>query len=159
MSHNEATKAVIELKVFERFVRLRGLRVVAGSIAKQLPPKPDILCVVQDEGPIAYEITEGCAPEFAAAESRAVREGTAFAWGADVSAQTVRKKLENHYPVDCPVELIVYAGRTSLPDDVLVPTITPVLANGLGQYRRVWLLGDELHELAADRLSSDSGNR
>jgi hypothetical protein len=147
MSRNEALKAAVELAVFERFVRLRGLRVLAGSIEKRLPPEPDIRCVIEDDGPVAYELTEACAPEFAAAETRAVRDGVASAWGADVSEETVRKELANHHPVTYPVELIVYAGRTVLPDDVLEPMITPVLANGLGQYRRVWLLGDGLLEL------------
>jgi hypothetical protein len=112
-----------------------------------LPPEPDIRCVIEDDGTVAYELTEACAPEFSAAETREVRDCVAFAWGADVSDETVRKKLANRYPVTYPVELIVYAGHTALPDDVLELMITPVLANGLGRYCRVWLLGDELLEL------------
>jgi len=150
MAQNEAAKGAVEIRVFERFAQLRGLEIVAGSVQKRVPPEPDILCRIVSEGSLGFEITEACAPEFAAAESRALREGVAFAWGGDVSVKTIRNKLAKCYSAPYPVELIVYAGRTALPDDVIVPTVKPVLANGTGPFRRVWFLGDELFELSAN---------
>lgn len=148
MSRNEAAKGEIEVKVFERFVRLRDLCITPGSVEKRVPPDPDILCSVEAEGLVGFELTEACAPEFAEAEARVrTRGGSAFVWGRDASINTIRRKLKKSYPVTYPIELILWAGRTALPDDVLQPMVTPLLSGGLGQFRRVWLLGDELSEL------------
>lgn len=54
-----------ELAIFEIFVRTSSLPVFPGSILKRPPPEPDILCDVEGEGPVAFELGEILGEEFA----------------------------------------------------------------------------------------------
>lgn len=47
-----------ELNVFSGFAAVCGLCIVPNSIEKREPPEPDVLCQIQDEGPIAFEMVE-----------------------------------------------------------------------------------------------------
>jgi len=48
------------------------------------------------------------------------------------------------------VELLIYTdGFTGSTDEMLVAELDPVLAEGLGPFRKVWLLGDEVSVLAS----------
>jgi hypothetical protein len=145
MGRSESDKAQVELRVFEQFVKLRGLTVVPGSIRKGTPPdEPDVCCELEGEGPAGFELAEACAPEFKAAVSSARHGGSAEAiWGADVSRTTLKNKLTKRYSVDFPIELVIYVGMTALPDDVLAPTLESSAQFNRGQFRRIWLLGDD----------------
>ena len=148
---NEEDKAKVELSIFEKFVEVSGISVKSDSVRKGNADQgePDIYCEME-EGVVYFELAEACAPEFAAAISRSLKSGKSEAvWGGDVSIETIRKKRKKTYKVSEPIELILYvAGRTALPDDVLVPQLKPVLSKDLGPFRRVWLFGDEIHCLA-----------
>lgn len=148
----EKEKAIVELAVFEEFAEKASLDLVAGSAAKTNPDegKPDIFCKLK-EGVVYFELAEACAPEFAKAFAQASKkpEESIVVSGDDVSNKTVRNKLRKGYSISEPVELLLYtAGRTALPDDVIIARLEPVLSNGLGQFRRIWLLGNNVHELA-----------
>lgn len=147
----EADKAPDDLAVFAAFVQRAALPVVPGSAKKRLPPEPDILCRFHSGEAVAFELTEACAPEFAEAGTKASKErkGVAFAWGNDVSEKTIAKKLRQTYEVNGPVELLLYTnGRTALPDEVIKAKIEPLLREGLGQFRRVWFMGDEISDFS-----------
>ena len=150
---NEEDKAKLELNVFAKFSEAAGISVKRDSVRKGDADsgEPDICCEME-EGIVYFELTEACAPEFAAAITRSLKTGKSeFVRGGDVSIDTIRKKLRKNYEVADPIELILYvAGRTVLPDDVLVPQLKPFLSNGLGPFRRVYLFGDEVHCLASD---------
>lgn len=47
-----------EMKIFSRFAAVCGLPIRPGSIEKCQPPEPDILCTVEGEGPVAFEMVE-----------------------------------------------------------------------------------------------------
>jgi hypothetical protein len=47
-----------ELAVFSDFALASGLRVVEGSVEKRPPPEPDVLCEIEAEGPVAFELLE-----------------------------------------------------------------------------------------------------
>jgi hypothetical protein len=142
MGRSESDKAQDEFRVFERFARLRGLKVVPSSMRKGVPPgEPDICCELEGEGPTGYELAEACAPEFKVAISKTLRDGFAdAAWGADVSRTTLKNKLKKRYSVTFPIELVIYAGMTALPDDVLAPKLEPAAQLNRRQFRRIWLL-------------------
>lgn len=140
MSRSETQKGRIELKVFERFAKLRTPPVVPNTAEKRQPPEADILCTIVGGERVAFEMAEACAPEFA----EALQLGHEFAWGNDVSEVTLRKKLSKSYPTEHPVELVLYVGRTALPDDAIEAKIKPILAESFGQFRCIWFLGDEL---------------
>jgi hypothetical protein len=147
---NERDKGIIELNVFESFAKKCGIPIVPGSAQKREPSEPDILCVLESGEALAFELAEACAPEFAAATTTAIRKGVSPAvWGADVSADTIRKKLSKTYLVACDVQLLLYTnGRSVLPDDVIKAMVEPIFQDGIGQYSHVWLFGDEVHVVA-----------
>lgn len=47
-----------ELSVFTAFASICGLRVISESIEKRDSPEPDILCQIEGEGPVAFELVE-----------------------------------------------------------------------------------------------------
>ena len=147
----EDEKGEIELAVFREFARKASL-VLLGEPEKQtLQKKPDVLCKLE-EGHVYFELTEACAPEFAAAVTESVKnDSVVFRWGNDISELTLANKLRKSYEVSEPIELILYtAGRTALPDDVITSKVSGILANDLGPFRRIWLLGDTVKLLASN---------
>ncbi len=148
----EEEKGEVELAVFREFARKVSLA-TESEPEKQNPNerKPDILCILQ-EGPVYFELTEACAPEFAAAITKSIKQKKEiYARGNDVSKDTVAKKLRNKYEVEEPIELIVYtAGRTALPDEVIVQRMSDVFSKGYGPFRRIWFFGEEVALLASN---------
>jgi|JI6StandDraft_1071083.scaffolds.fasta_scaffold145414_1 hypothetical protein len=148
--NNEAQKGEIELLIFNEFADRADLKIVQGSAAKRNPPEPDILCTLVSGEFVAFELAEACAPEFAAARSLAIQQTTAVAFGADVSVETILKKLKKTYKTPYPVELLLYTnGMTALRDTDIISDVAPHLANGLGPFRRIWLMGDSIHVLSS----------
>ena len=47
-----------ERKIFLRFAEVCGLAVQPDSIEKRKSPEPDILCTIEGEGPVAFEMVE-----------------------------------------------------------------------------------------------------
>ena len=148
----EEEKGEVELSIFRQFARKASLA-TESEPEKQNPNerKPDILCVLK-EGPVYFELTEACAPEFAAVITKGIKQKKAiYARGNDVSKDTVAKKLLKNYEVEEPIELIVYtAGRTVLPDEVIVQRVGDVLSKGCGPFRRIWFFGEEVELLASN---------
>lgn len=150
---DEDDKAQVELRVFEKFVMATGIVINRNSVRKGYADlgEPDIYCEME-EGAVYFELAESCAPEFAAAITHSLKtDNPKFTSGGDTSTQTIRKKLRKRYKVPYPIELILYvAGRTALPDNVLVTRIEPFLSKGLGQFRRIWLFGDKVQCIASN---------
>jgi hypothetical protein len=146
LMRTESDKAPIELEVFARFIRSSGLPVEEGSIQKRFPPEPDILCELHPQGRVAFELAEACVPEFAQAISIAAHTGTqGVVWGSDTVEEIVRNKLQKSYPVAWPVELLIYTdSRVAPSDEVLLSKIRFALSGTLGQFRRVWLMGESV---------------
>lgn len=127
-------KAAQELTDFRRFVHASGLMVCPGSERSGDPNlgEPDVVCVL-DNQTIGFELTAACAPEFAAASTKAHRTnpGASAAFGENASAQTLRKRLSKTYTVT-PVHLLIHRGLTALTDEMIIDTLVPELAHGLG---------------------------
>jgi hypothetical protein len=109
-------------------------------------------------------MAEACAPEFkraiselgkaiqAAENSNSPTPDPPAVWGSDVSVETIRKKIQKTYPIKEPVELLLYTnGMTAMTDEVLKAYIEPVLASGAGQFRKVWLFGEDVHNVWQER--------
>ncbi len=47
-----------EIIIFSRFAPVCGLRIRPDSIKRCQPPEPDILCTIEGEGPVAFEMVE-----------------------------------------------------------------------------------------------------
>jgi len=60
-----SAQEVIELTVFRSFANICPLNIVPASVEKRKPPHPDIWCVVEKCGPVAFELAEILDPAFA----------------------------------------------------------------------------------------------
>mgnify|MGYP001555753577 CR=1 FL=1 len=144
----DSEKATVELAIFREFAKAANLDVVESSIRKGNADlgEPDVICEVRGRGQYAFELTEACAPEFAAAMTKTRETGdSVFTWGSDATTETVEQKTNKSYRVDCPVDLVVYTnGRTAFDrlNDILVPMIERALEKGAGVFHRVWLLAE-----------------
>jgi len=147
--NTEAAKAERERLVFEAFIKKSGLQINPESI--QQPKgrsKPDIVCYCQKkEGKVAFELVEIC-DENLGRKISAIRGsgGVEYVRSRDPSWEVLRKKLKKRYQTEYPVELLCYvSGRTISPDIVILDRIRPMIDMDNGQFRRVWLLGDQCH--------------
>src|SRR5258708_4015339 len=133
-------KAARERRVVLGFIPLSGLAIDPESVESRPPPEPDILCVVQGEGLVAFELVEICDPAIAATVTEMrERGGVKFVRSADTSQNTVLKKLRKQYDTPHPIELLCYtSGRTVSPDDVIISYVRDVLRPASSCFRRIW---------------------
>jgi len=146
--NKEKNKERREITIFREFARKSEVGIEPASVSSCRPPEPDIICAVRGKGCVRFELTEACAPEFAQAINNPNPEGVYSCWSSDVSEDTLRKKLSKSYPVPEPVELLIFTdGATAKPDSQLIREFREILKESQGQFRRVWLMGDEIHQL------------
>jgi hypothetical protein len=143
-ARTEAHKGMEEVEALRRFIARSGAALDPSTIEKRAPPEPDLLCRGA-EGPVAFELANLCDPEIAKVIAAGPRARTDAFSTADPSAAIVRKKLKRTYTTTSPIELLVYTdGRLITPDDVIIPTIRPILESLDGPYRRAWFMGEEI---------------
>ena len=61
----EEEKATRERLVFRTFLKESGLQISPKSIESRKLPEPDILCVHENDGTLAFELVEICAEDIA----------------------------------------------------------------------------------------------
>ena len=163
----ETEKSRREMRVFQAFVERSGLPVVAGSAESRSPPEPDILCEVDGQGRVAFELKENCAPELArvgAASEKAEVGGVVYTRVVDPTRRIARKAKTRSYEGGHPVELLVYAdGRVVTTPQVSMEHLRNVFGPGRHPYRRVWFMAfhDDVCECVVDRtcLYAESRDR
>jgi len=141
----EEDKTMREMRVFKAFIKSSGLQISPESAESRKPPEPDILCVHEIDGKLAFELVEICAEEIARKLSAIGKEEFGFVRSADPSRNILRKKLKKNYRTEHPIDLLCYTGRTISSDDEILVTVRPLIETNRGQFRRVWLFGDRCH--------------
>ncbi len=142
----EKEKAMRERLVFQTFVKESGLPINSESVESRKPPEPDILCLHKNDGKLAFELVEICAEDIARKISAIDKEEFGFVRSADPSRDVLRKKLKKNYRTEYPIDLLCYtSGRTISPDAVIIAAVRPLIETNIGEFRRVWLLGDRCH--------------
>jgi hypothetical protein len=138
-----------ERVIFLDFVEKMKLQIDIDSIRRGISAngEPDILCTHYQDGPIAVEIVSFKNPDIAQSLTK-IRKGLMvepeFMWTADNFKDTLQKKLNKKtYSVSCPIELLCYTDANVLPDNVILPTIRPMIEANCGPFRKVWLSGTE----------------
>lgn len=133
-----------ERSAFIRFVERLGTRSEWLSIEARPDPEPDLLCIHETDGLIAFELvglTDPLIAKIQAAGANAYRG--AFST-SDPSERIVRKKLHRCYKTGAGrIELLVYTdGQLVTADDVIVPTIMPWFDAIDHQFQRIWFMGE-----------------
>jgi hypothetical protein len=155
-------KAKHEVKVFKEFVAKSGLPIDAATIESREPDEPDIRCVHDTDGPIAFELVQLTSPEIAKNVGDQIKRGAKSEtnWTVDPTGDAIRGKIAKKYETDCPIELLCYAALTVSTDDQILDTIERITSDqGLGPFRRIWLLGEEVCRVAAESQQLDQGKR
>jgi hypothetical protein len=137
----EQRKAEMEISLFREFVTQSALPIDPQSVIKRDPPEPDILCLHEEEGYVAFEMMEICDSQLAKAMSKTGEDS--FLWTSDPTPKALKKKLSKKYTTNYPVELLVYTnGRVVTPDNMIIPTIKRMSGRSKGQFKRLWFLGE-----------------
>jgi hypothetical protein len=142
---SEADKWESELRAFVDFLQLIGEALVGearkGDAARS---EPDVLCELKRMGPVAFELTKACVPEFERAFSRAGREPVQCTWGGDTIDETYTSKIGKKYRTDRPIHLLFYEEQSiALPFGIIRDKLTyRVGMSGLGPFAGVWLSAD-----------------
>jgi hypothetical protein len=136
----EVEKAAYERGVFDQFWRVAGLQVLPDSVQSRTPPEPDILCEIEGEGLVAFELVELIDQDLARALGTASPDGLAI---GDPTHSNIRKKLVGkRYSTAHPMELVAYVEIDALlPPDVWVPTFGQRMRDLLDDspFRRLWV--------------------
>jgi hypothetical protein len=149
---SSSAKASKEVRLFLEFLERSRLPVDPSTVESREPPEPDVRCVIQQDGPVAFELVEICNSELAKDIGDQLRRGTKprFHMLDDLSRAAFLGKLRKNYHTDEPIELLCYTGRTAVPDDRSLLTLRDLAdCHGLGPFRRVWFLGEKTCEVAA----------
>lgn len=147
-TRSEVTKGLEEIATLRAFIVRSQIPIDPSTVEKRKPPEPDLLCTYTTEGPIAFELANLCDPKIAKVIASGSRAKTDAFFTADPSAHVVRKKLKKTYTTSHPIELLVYTdGRLITPDDVIIPTISPIFDSIQGPYRRAWFMGETITRL------------
>lgn len=141
---SEATKGFEEAEVMRRFIERAQLPVDPATIEKRVPPEPDLICVHAIEGSIAFELVNLCDPELAKVVAAGANARTDAFSTSDPSTRIVKNKLTKKYVSAQPIDLLIYAdGPLITPDDVIIPTIRPILDSAVSPFRKVWFMGEK----------------
>jgi hypothetical protein len=133
-----------EQAVFEKFVLRSGARPDWLSIESRPEPEPDLLCHHVTAGPIAFELvslTDQKIAEIQAAGTKAIQ--SAF-FTSDPTERIIVKKLGRKCRTSASkITLLIYTdGQIITPDDVIIPTIIPLLDTIEHQFNHVWFMGE-----------------
>jgi hypothetical protein len=94
-----------------------------------------------------YELGRLVDPELAKAINRWEPRNAEYIRTSDPSAEIARRKIRKTYSVSFSVELLLYRANSIItPDDVVIPTLSPV-CNVKHNYTRVWYMGDGVEVL------------
>lgn len=144
MSAQDDAKAARERDIFMACAEAAGLPVRKGSVESRPPPEPDILCDLEGEGPVAFELAELADAGLAEVESLAIRRGVApTAVWIEQTIEKLREKVEQKtYTTPHPLELIGWASAFILPPDSWIPLFEPGLRvlHGRSRFRRIWVV-------------------
>ena len=145
---SEHEKGKIELEVFKRFEQVARLNV--SSVEKQLPEGgiPDLKCMIDNEV-VYFELAEACSEDIAKALANANnKDDPIYVEVKNYSTDIYHKKIEKTYSVNEPIELLIYnAGRSILPDEVILESIKQSAQYDKGPFRKVWYFGEHADEI------------
>ncbi len=138
-SQQQAAKEAYERDVFLEFAAMAGLPLVTGSVANGGQGEPDILCDLENDGRVAFElvriIDSGLAELISIGKTEAIAT-------ADPTADEVAKKVRKIYQTPYPVELVVYCETGFIfPRNTWEPLFADQLTamRRASNFRRLWV--------------------
>jgi hypothetical protein len=138
-------KQQIEQTAFAAFARRMGTTSKWASVESRPEPEPDLLCTTTDGLKIAFELVSLTDPLIAQVMAAGPNARTDAFATEDPSPRIVRKKLSRAYRTWAAwIELLIFTdGQIITPDDVIVPTILPIIQDTAHPFEVVWFMGNE----------------
>jgi hypothetical protein len=135
-----------EQAVFAEFARRLDTSTQWASIESRPQGEPDLLCTSAEGETVAFELVSLTDPLIAQVQAAGPKARTDALVTEDPSTRIVREKLRKTYLTNAPrIELLVYTdGQIITPDDVLVPTILPLLNECQHPFKAVWFMGEKV---------------
>lgn len=139
-------KAIRERKIFGCFLTQQCWPDDMNLFESRNPPEPDILYNHPQEGNIAFELAEICAPEIKKELPNLFNGGDSpFIRISSSTRRILSKKLSRIYETEYPIELLCYAGAVVEPNDVTIAEMMPIIECSEINFRRIWFFGDKIH--------------
>lgn len=137
-------KRANEQEVFYSFLKRQGMESEWTDVSSRPEPEPDLLCINSHGESVAFELVSLTDPQLARVLAAGPKAHTKAFFTSDPSEIIVRKKLGRSYKTAAlHIELLIYTdGRIITPDDVLIPTIVPLLNGIRHPFRHVWFMGE-----------------
>ena len=146
LSHTaQHRKQQLEREAFAAFTLHLGISAKWVTVESRPDGEPDLLCTSLDGEVVAFELVSLTDPRIAEVQAAGPKARTGAFWTEDSSARIIRDKLGKAYHTRAQrIELLVYTnGRLITPDDVIVPTILPLLEGLQHPFEVVWFMGEE----------------
>lgn len=143
--YNQLTAQQIEeQKTFARFVRRINTNQEWLEVTCRPTPEPDLLCKHSTKGFIAFELVSLTDPNIARVQAAGNKARQDAFSTSDPSTRIVLKKLHKKYETSAPdIELLIYTdGQIITPDDVIIPTIAPLLDSVSHPFTHIWFMGE-----------------
>lgn len=133
-----------EQYAFSRFVKRLGTQNEWMSIGSRPEPEPDLLCIHITNGPIAFELVSLTDPKIAEIQAAGEKARQEAFSTTDPSERIIRNKLKKSYRTSAHhIELLIYTdGQIITPDDVIIPTILPLIDAIPHPFKQVWFMGE-----------------
>ncbi len=140
---NDVAKAAYEKVTFLEFAHAAGLAVVADSIENRCPSEPDILCMIEGRGLVAFELVDLIDEGLARTVACAVRGKVEGVWYGKSPLEAIRNKCDRTYETSHPIELVVCVDDMEVellapPSSEFVSEATRLLQ--LSPFQRVWVV-------------------
>jgi len=140
----KAAREICVFLVFAEFAEREGLSVRPGSVVSRHPPEPDVLCEVEGEWTVAFELVEIVDSALAENISVSIRKNVSAdgTWVGDPTLERITTKVGRTYKTQHPIELVAWANLFTTPPSVWLPTFRPRLRalRGRSQFRRIWVV-------------------
>jgi hypothetical protein len=128
---NDVAKAAQEKTTFLEFARVARLGVIADTVENRPPPEPDIFCMIEGRGPVAFELVDLIDEGLARAVARSVRGPVEGVWYGKSPLEAIREKCAKKYETQHPIELVICT------DDLEVELLEPPSAWFAAKARRL----------------------
>ena len=113
------------------------------TVESKIPPAPDLLCVHEARGPIAFELVAITDPEIAKISAGHGTTAVSGIWTADPTERIIRKKLGRHYETPYPIHLLIYNDLLTItPDESIIEIARNWLGSKDHPFDQAWYMGE-----------------
>lgn len=133
-----------EQAAFKRFIDRLDQRISWLEVTSRPEPEPDLICVHDQLGPIAFELVSLTDPEIAKRQAAGPNAYAEAFSTCDPSERIIRSKLCKSYITTAShIELLIYTDAQIItPDQVIISNIQPWFDAISHRFKKIWFMGE-----------------